>query len=280
MLNLYRKGITRHESNASIVGQTPMYGTSCSTHVTTSSTKGTAVQLIASTAFDAYLIKVTAGGHGAAGVASQGCLDILLGAATEHVLIPDLLMGYCGGLDTTSADVGPKSWYFPLYIPANTRIAARVAGARGSAACYVTVDLYGGNGYPDYEPGSRVTTYGIGTVPDGTTITPGASGATGSWTQITASTSEDHKYLIPSFQVSGDTTTNRRHFTVEVGVGAATEELVTQPFRYQTGTNEFMGCIAEMPLKVDVPSGSRLVMRASNGGTNDGPYNGAIHAVS
>ena len=279
MLNLFRKGITRHETNASIVGQSPMFGTSVTTGAS-SSTKGTAVQLIASTAFDAYLVRVTCGGYGSAGLASEGCLDILLGAATEHVLIPNLLMGYCGGLDTTSADVGPKSWLFPLYIPSGTRIAAQAAGARTSAACYVTVDLYGGNGYPDFEPGTRVTTYGIGTVPNGVTITPGASGATGSWTQITASTSEEHKYLVPSFQVSTDLTTNRRHFTVEMGIGAATEELISQPYRFQTGTNEFMSSIEGIPQRLDIPSGTRLVMRASNSGTNDGPYNGVIHGVS
>jgi len=279
MLGAIRKGNTRHESNANTTGQTPMFGTSVTTGGS-AATKGTPVELIASTAFDAYLVKITAGGYGAAGVASQGALDILLGAATEHVLIANLLMGYCGGLDTSSADVGAKVWLFPLYIPAGSRIAAQAAGARTSAAVYVTVELYGGNGYPDYEPGTRLTTYGMGTVPAGTTITPGASTAAGAWTQITASTTEDHKYLVPSFQATGDLTTNRRHLTVEMGVGAATEELITPPFRFATGTNEFMSSVAEPPHRIDIPSGSRLTMRASNGGTNDAGYNGVIHAVS
>lgn len=257
-----------------------MYGTAVTTGAI-STNKGTAVELIASTNFDAYWVKLTAGGYGVAATASQGCFDLLIGAATESILIADMLMGHCGGDTTTSADVGPKTWEFPLYIPAGSRLAAQAAGVRTALGVYITVELWGGDGYPAWPVGSRVTTYGMGTVPRGTTITPGASGAAGSWTQITASTSYDHIALVPSFQVATDTTVNRRHITVEMGVGAATEELISHPYFYQTGTNEFMaGAYNGLPTFCNIPASSRLVMRASNGGTNDAAYDGVIHAVS
>jgi hypothetical protein len=207
-------------------------------------------------------------------------MDILLGAATERVLVSDLLMGYCGG-DTAANISGPKVWHFPIYIPSGTRIAAQAAGARTSSAVRVGVTLYGGDGYPPFRVGQKITTYGMGTVPNGTSITPGVSGAEGSWTQITASTAEDHFAFFPSYQVSGDTTTNNRHMQVDIGVGSATEEQIGEPFWFLTSALEQMsGPIQCFPVFADVPASTRLVMRASMGSTADGAYNGVIHAVS
>src|SRR5262245_10721750 len=113
MLWVPKKGILRVESNVGSAGTLEP-----GTVVTTSgsaNTKGTPAELSASTAFDAYWVKIQAWGYAAGGVASQGSMDILVGAATEEVLIADLLMGYCGG-GGTSAGNGPKMWDFPLYI--------------------------------------------------------------------------------------------------------------------------------------------------------------------
>jgi hypothetical protein len=272
-----QKGVRRLEHNTGAVG-TATPGTSVTTGGT-SSTKGTAVQLIASTAFDAYWVKVVASSYGLAATASEGALDILIGAATEEVLIPNLLMGGCGSI--AAAGNGPKCWDFPLYIPAGSRLAAQAAGARVSTAMRVAIYLYGGDGYPAFRVGSKVTTYGMGTVPNGTTITPGASGAEGSWTQITSSTSEDHFAFVPSFQCNADTTMNLRQFMVDIGTGAATEEMIAEGYWFATDNGELMGGpYNSMPCMTDVPSGTRLVMRVSNSGANDSGYNGVIHAVS
>lgn len=277
MLWVPQKGRRLLDHNTGTVGDaTP--GTTVTTGAA-SGTKGTAVQLIASTAFDAYWMTVIASDYRLAATASQGCLDILRGAATEDVLIPDLLMGYCGHA-AGSGCLGPKRWDFPLYIPAGTRLAAQAAGARVSTTLQVWVFLYGGDGYPAFRVGSTVTTYGV-TVPNGTTVTPGASGAEGSWTQITASTTADHFAIVPSYQATADTTINDRCIAVDIGVGAATEEEIMQSYWFNTNSNESMsGPINSMPCMQDVPSGTRLVMRASNSGTNDGGYNAALHCVS
>lgn len=272
-----QKGIKREEASHSAPAAN--YGVAVTTSGT-ASVKGTAVELIASTAFDAYGMIVTAGGYGAAATASQGAMDILIGAATEEVLIANLLMGYCGTFATV-AGKGHKQWFFPIYIPAGTRIAAQAAGARTTTAFRVGVFLFGGDGCPPWRCGSKVTTYGMGTVPDGTAITPGASGAAGSWTQIAASTNEDHFAFCPSFQLTGDTTTNLRGINVDIGIGAATEEQIGISRCYGTDSGETMdGMWPNWPIFADVPSGTRLVMRASNHGANDGGYNGVIHAVS
>jgi hypothetical protein len=278
MLWVPKKGVLRVEHNTGGVGAGTL-GTSVTTGAA-SSTKGTPAELIASTSFDAYWVRVITSIYGALATDSRGCLDILIGAATEEVLIPNLLMGYCG-VFSTAASVGPKFWDFPLYVPAGSRIAAQAAGARLSTAMRVAIFLYGGDGSPPFRTGSKVTTYGIGTVPDGTAITPGASGAEGAWTQIVAATSEDHFALVPSFQIGGDTTTSNLAYALDLGVGAATEEEIAQSYWYSTDSAErITGPLNSMPRFQDIPSGERLSMRVSNSGANDANYNGAIHAVS
>jgi hypothetical protein len=277
MLWVPQKGTVRVEHNTATVGSANI-GTAVTTGGS-SSTKGTPAELIASTAFDAYWITILASGYGTTGTACQGAMDILVGAATEEVLIANLLMGHCGSI--AGAGNGPKRWDFPLYIPSGTRIAAQSAGARTSTDVRVAVFLHGGNGYPPFRVGTKVTTYGMGTVPNGTSITPGASGGEGSWTQITASTSEDHFAFVPSFQVSGDTGVQLRNYALDIGIDAATEEEIAQSYWFSTDSLEFMGGPHNsFPCFRDVPASTRMVMRVSNSGTNDNAYDAVIHAVS
>ena len=276
MLWVPKKGILRRETNIGTVG-TASPGTAVTTGGA-SNTKGAVAQLIASTAFDAYWVRIIACNYGLAATASEGAMDILTGAATEDILIPNLLFGNCGEIANTSG--GAKVWDFPLYIPAGTRLSCQAAGVRLSTAFHVGIFLYGGDGIPPFRVGTRVTTYGMGTVPNGTAITPGASGAEGSATQITASTSDDHFAFVPSFQTATDTTVNNRGLAVDILIGAATEEEIGS-WLFHTDVNEHMdGPFNPMPAFQDVPSGTRLAMRASNNGTNDAAYNGVIHAVS
>lgn len=272
-----QKGVLQEQDNAGSVGTTGI-GTSITTGAA-SGTKGTAVELITTTTFDAYWVTVLASNYGRSVAASQGCMDLLLGAATEEILVADMLMGYCGG-GAASNFAGCKRWDFPLYVPGGSRLAAQAAGQRTSAALNVAVYLYGGQAVPPFRVGGKVTTYGV-TVPNGTTVSPGASGVEGAFAQITASSSADHFALVPSFQLTGDTTTNLRELTVDMGIGAATEEVAGNSYWYHTASDESMeGPTPSMPWFQDIPSGTRLTMRASNSGTNDGGYNGAIHGVS
>lgn len=264
------------------VGTTTI-GTSVTTGAT-AATKGTPVELIASTPFDAYWIRIITSVYGFAATTSQGCLDILIGAATEEVLIPNLLMGFCGG---SGLGAGPKNWDFPLYIPAGTRIAAQAAGDRTSTAVIVGIALYGGHGYPPFRVGRKVTTYGITTVPAGTDVAAGYSGAEGAWVQITAATSEDHFAFVPSFHpTDGDTLlTPVKAVYMDLGLGAATEELMLgqeQSYIFKYDNNELCeGPYNGMPAFQDVPSGTRLVTRLSmSGATDAGEPDCAIHAVS
>lgn len=276
MLWIPQKGRLRHDSNLSPLGNANP-GTAVTTGASSSS-KGTPAQLIASTLFDAYWVRVIACNYSLGAAACQGALDILIGNSTESVLIANLLMGYAGG---NGINRGPKVWDFPLYIPAGSRLAAQAAGARTSSALRVIIHYYGGYGYPPFRVGTKVTTYGMSTVPDGTSITPGSSGAVGAFSQITASTTESHFALVQSFQVSGAVSVNSNTFTVEIGSGSSTEEVISPPYEFTTDTSEAMdGPYNPMPVFQDIPSGTRLSMRASASGTPNISYNGVIHAIS
>ena len=262
-------------------------GVTCTTSAANSATKGAVTQLIASTAFDSYLMQVIVTGVANSATTSRLCCDILIGAATEEVLIADLLGGFAATL--LGDNQSPMTWMFPLYIPAGTRLAARVAGDRLSNTVQVGVQLWGGNGYPPFPVGQRVVTYGITTVPGGTNVTPGASGAEGAWTQITASTTEDLICVVPSAQPpTGDTTLSTGLLRWDVGVGAATEEVIAgsgreQSFLWRLSSIETaMGPLNNLPLFADIPSGSRLTMRASRHNALDtvGTWNTALHCVS
>lgn len=277
MLWVPQKGKVRADHNLGAVG-TATPGTAVTTGGA-ATTKGTPAQLIASTAVDCHMLWVQVSDYGTSGGASQLCVDILVGASTEEVLIANLLAGYPG--DAVATNTGPKTWMFPLYVPAGTRIAAQAAGTRVNTACRVAVAVYN-FAVPPFRVGGKVTSYGITTVPAGTTISAGASGATGAWAEVTASTTSDHFAFVPSFQAGGgETALTNRVLYVDMGIGAATEELLNPvPYVFYTDTFEKMcGPMFNMPAFQDVPSGTRLVMRASNSGTNDA-YNGIVHALS
>lgn len=244
------------------------------------STKGTVAELIsaANNTQDSWGITVVASNYGVSAGASEGALDILIGGATDDILIPDLLMGNCGG----PGGVGTmgRMWFFPLFIPNGVRIAAQAAGIRTSTAMAVTVFLHGGSPAP-FRTGRKVTTYGMGTVPNGTAVTPGASGGAQSTTQITASTSEDHFAFLPDIQFPTDTTIQQAELLVGIGVGASTEDIIGQWMYGKSASEEMNGPYPCMPAFCDVPSGTRLTIKASNSGVNDANnYNAVIHAVS
>lgn len=245
-------------------------------------TKGTPAQIFATTNFDVYWLSVFAANYAASAVACQGAMDILVGSATERILIPDLLIGHAGFANGVTSGHSPKRWDFPLYIPAGTRVAVQASGARVSTAFHVWMYLYGGDGVPPFRVGSKVTTYGMGASSRGTAITPGASGAEGAWAQIVAATDEDHFAVSPSFQPETDTTINARNHAVDIAIGASgQEEMIAEAYWFLTDAGEACsGPSPSMPCFCDIPGGTRLSMRDSNSGTNDTAYGGVLHCVS
>lgn len=203
-------------------------------------------------------------------------LDILVGGATDDVLVSSLLVGgsYYGN--------SGRSYWFPVSIPPGVRIAARIsAGAAQTTEPRVVFKMYKW-GVPPFKTGSKITTYGTKVNNSrGVALTVAASGAARTATQITASTTEDHFYFYPGVQVETDSTIATATFiNVTIGFGAATEEDSAQTWWLSKNASELQSMWPMWGETRDVPSGTRLTLNASNGSTNDTVNGGLIYAVS
>lgn len=274
MLWTPQKGQMKVISNIGIVG-TLSYGTGVLSNATTL-LDGPVTEIIsaANNVQDSWGISICITATGLSANASQACMDILIGGATDDILIPALICGYA---------ISSSSWtnyFFPLHIPQGKRIAAVHANVRSSITAKVIVALYGGSP-PPFRVGRKVTAYGtqINNV-RGQAVTPAESGGAASVTQMTASTSEDHFAFLPGFQPATDSTLATLGYNIGIGVGAAPEDRIGTWVYSGTISEQFIGPTPFMPAFQDVPAGSRLTLLASNSGVNDAAYDGLIYAVS
>lgn len=231
----------------------------------------------ASNTQDSWGMAITITGTGAAATASEACCDILIGGATDDVLISALICGYA---INSGASQSVAQYFFPLHIPAGVRIAATLASVRTSITARIAIHLYGG-GVSPWRTGTRVVTYGTQiNNARGQAVVPTASGGAASVTEMTASTTHDHFYFLPGFQPATDTTiTPAGWVNIGIGVGAATEERIGSWWYGKSTGEDNLGPIPTMGAWDDIPAGSRLTMLASNSGANDAAYDGLIYAV-
>lgn len=263
-------GAAKIISNAGITGSAFQTVTSGAAN-----TYGSATELISSAnnTQDSWGVSIIAAETAASAVSSSCCVDILAGDATEDVLIPSLLMGWAYG--------GPvRSYFFPVHVPAGTRIAARVANEAASKAIGLQVYLMGG-ATPRWPTGRKVTAYGTkNNSARGQSVTPAQSGAAASTTELAAATAEHHIYFLPGFEPYNDTTLQNRNYSIGIGVGSTpTQRIGTWEFGFDAG-EKGSGPMPPMGVWTEVPAGTRLAMLASNSGTNDSTYGGLIYAVS
>lgn len=276
MLWVPQKGVVRVVTNAGIVGAVSPW--TALPENASANLYGTVTEIIpaASNVQDSWGIEVAIGGTGGSASAAQASVDILIGGATDDVLISSLLCGYAHLVDTAR-------YFFPIHIPAGVRIAARLSsGDTGiSPDPYIGIWLYGG-ATPPFQVGRKVTTYGTKIDNSrGKAVVPAASGGAASVTEMTASSSEAHFYLLPGFQPATDTTiTPAGWLSVGIGVGAATEERVGSWWYAKDTVEHFAGPVPTMGAFVDVPAATRLSLLVSNSGANDAAYDGHIYAVS
>lgn len=254
------------ESNASA---TPAAGsgTTVSNPAGAANTKNTTwTQLIASTSFDSQLVVVTLANASATATDTSTLLDIGIGASTaETVIIPDLLAG-----QTTSSNLTPRSYIFPLRIPSGSRVSARSQSVRTTGNNVVLIQLWGGPRDPDrWWAGSTVTAYGINTADSGgTAVTAGNTGAETATPVAIGTTSADHECIVAG--VAGNNTAfNGLTYHWDVGIDvASTSWLIRDALMMQTDTSERITPSGVwMPIFAHVPSGSVLVMGGECSGT-------------
>lgn len=279
MLWVPSSGSVRVITNGGIVGSaTPWTGVPSNA---TTLLDGAVTELIsaANNTQDSWGFEVVICSTGASATASEAALDLLIGGATDDILVSALLCGYSIGGNTASA--GAIRYFFPVHIPAGVRIAAVLASVRTSITARVGIWLYGGS-VPPFRVGRDITTYGTqANNARGQALTVTASGGAAGVTQMTASTTSDHFYMVPGFQPATDTTiTPGGWVNIGIGVGASTEQRIGTWWWGKDTGESMVGPMPSLGAFGHVASGQRLSILASNSGTNDSAYDGLIYAVS
>jgi hypothetical protein len=237
---------------------------SVSTTLTSSAstnTKGTAVELIAATAFDANWIEIDFTNMTAS---ANFLVDILIGAATEQVIIPDLIA-------VARATGGSFSAYlFPVFIPKGSRLAAQCQDHIGSGTLNISIRLISGISMSAGSGPSWVDAYGSVASSIGTNVDPGATPDTDVIVEITASTVRAHRWLVVASRF-GDLSVAATNWRLSVGIGASTEAILIPDMHSSADLTTDVPCNWVRHFPVFIPKGSRLtaIMRCSTGTNGD-----------
>lgn len=243
-------------------------GTTVQSHASTN-TKGSFVELSSSTPIDADGFYLFIGGGGS----SVPCalVDIAIGAAAaEQVIVPNVAFGNLNNRQTYAI-------YFPVPIPAGTRIAARTQAATGSTNNTFSILLVKGG---LLVPGSlgRVVDYGTTLASSrGTVVDPGGSANTkGSYSELTAATTSPIKailLMVGNGMASGDRTADADWF-LDIAIGAAASEQIVAPDIHVAMDDGATGVpgVPQSPfwLPVEIPVGERISVRAQSDVNTDG----------
>ena len=222
-------------------------------------TKGSWVQLVASTPFDVTMIIVGGGDTGTSGTNTAQLTDIGVGAnPNEKVSIANIPTGY-GSLDI----VGNRVATFPVAIPSGTRISARMQATITVDIVDIRLYMFGGSSWSSLPTFQTIDT--IGAV---TASSSGTSISGGSIVEMIASTAEDYKAL--GYGVDGGGASSMSNATPNlelfVGAGAAEKTLIDNILIQSSTTekiNRAMPSQGILPIELDIPAGSRLSAQQS-----------------
>jgi len=222
----------------------------------TAHVKGSWVELVAATEFDADRVVVSLHTMEEAGVITA-LVDLAVGAASsEQVVVADLLVA--GGAQSIAvADL-------PLHIPAGSRLSARAQASTISALTHVTARISAG-GWGAPPPAHRVVTYGASTADSGgTEADPGGAAHTkGAWSELTASSIAAHRGLMLGVGHRGNGALRNEEFLIDVGVGGSgSEQVVLADWAVAVGLTETLTPQFSPVIPASIPAGSRLAVRA------------------
>lgn len=219
---------------------------------------GSWVVISASTAIDAFGI------HLNTAIKDPGSTDVLLdigigASGAEKPIIERLLLSHSLGNE------GSVNGWFPVFIPAGTRLVARARGLVASSIVSVTVQLLREN-WLGLAGCAKVVSWGHDeTTTGGQAVVPGATGAEGSWTQVIAATASDQpaKGFYVALGNSGDFTRTALNVLFDIGIGAAGAEkpiLENLHFWGETTNDSVMPAFFG-PFFFPIPAGTRIAAR-------------------
>jgi len=229
--------------------------------------KGSWAQLIASVTSDAYGILISINSNAASAANRNAAVDIGIdesGGTSYEVAIPDLL----GGAVSAYTTVG--GWYFfPYFIPAGSRVAAR-AQSTVTTAFRVGCQLFERPSNPaQIRKGALVEAIGVSGV-TGTSVTGGTT-SEGAWTSLGTTTNRLWWWQFGCQIAVADTNWNAAALHVDVAVGDGTNFDVIIADALITATTA--EALSNPPLSAgvewSVPPGSTMYARIQSSGTLD-----------
>jgi hypothetical protein len=215
--------------------------------------------------YDVGFLVISFTGSSAVATNTNMLVDIGIGPSgggSETVMLPNLLAGWAA---PGQIGIG-RMFAAPIFIPAGVALSARAQSLESDDTVGVCPWIYAGSAGLFSHLCNRADAYGVNTTGSvGTLITPGSTGAEGSWTNVGSATSRNYDGLVFMAQGSNtdvDMTARAYHFEVGDGTniygefycGATSGEALFGPFPY-------------MPLMRPVPEGTQLQVRAESSGT-------------
>lgn len=218
-------------------------------------TKGSWVELAASTSIDAEWITVQLDGPE---IDESYLFDIGVGAAaSESVVIANIPLA--------SNVVGLRSVTLPLTIPSGSRVSARMQATAALQEADVSIHLSSESAYGT--SASNITLGADTSASLGTVLDPGGTANTkGSWVELASSTSADIDYLLVMIgpndnAVIGNANSN---FLIDIATGAAASETVVIaniPYQHNSFEYHFNTTHAFF---LPISSGTRVAARAQS----------------
>jgi hypothetical protein len=237
----------------------PGAGTTITANATPHAKGTTPTQLIASTAADSYAIQVHVHNNATSNVSTSTLLDIMTGGSgSEVVLIPDLMAGWVHPVSTTNTW---RTYTFPIFIPAGTRLSARSQSVVASKTCSVGITLLQRPTQLGYV-GTRVTAYGVTAASSyGTLHTAGATSTYGATPgQLTASSTNPIRYMQIGIDCSNRTTNVDAYgwYRLMLGTSVLIDDLLlatdtgTESIAYEEANRVLAGCLWDLPAGTDL----------------------------
>jgi hypothetical protein len=228
-------------------------------------TKGAWSQLIASTSAQASFIIIDAGDVSTSATNTATLLDIGTGASgSETALIENVAIGSA----IRSAIRAPFAFGVPIQIPSGVRLSARiqsvVTGGKTATIRIFTFDL------GDYAAApTSVDVIGTDTA---TSTGTAMSGASGTWTQVIASTTRAYRAVVAVPSASDATVAGITiQFTVGKGAAASETEIGRVLGQFSDIETAGMGVLPTL-IPASVASGTRLAVRHDVATGVSGPY--------
>ncbi len=181
-----------------------------------------AVTLLSALAHDVHFLRIRLNGIFLSTADANAVGDILVdpsGGTSWSALVNDLACGFTNNTATANGTSGGVVYEFPLYIAAGSTVGwrAKTAHTADITTGLAFIEAFGEPSRPEmWWCGSGVETLGVSDS-KGTSITPGASGAWGSWTSV------------------GSTTT-RHYRSVQLGINGSDATAALKVYRFQLGS--------------------------------------------